>query len=383
MNINRHNYETFFLLYVDKELSAADRKAVDLFVVENPDLQLELELLQQTVLPADDIVLHKKDWLYMKEDVSALQENLLLYADDELDADNKMAIESLLKTNTTAAAEWAVLQQTKLQPELRIVFEDKQSLYRQERGRVVGFAWWRVAAAAVLLGFGLWAGISVYKNAYATNDGTAVAVKENKTNQAQDKISLEHTSNPTVNNESQALPGQVAVTGGQQNEPGEKLILSSEKINKAVTGTGTADESITQQSNTVKKAGNNLPKPYFENINNKTSNEIITAAVQPENNNTRISGKNDAVVSIDPKEHNAVVAEVIKSNTPAMNAVAVINNTNPGDDNNVHYLDMDNNKTKRTALGGFIRKAKRVLERTTNVKTGEGVKIAGFEIALK
>ena len=86
MNINRHNYEAFFLLYVDKELSAADRKAVDVFVQENPDLQMELTLLQQTVVKADDIVLDKKDWLYMEEEISALQENLLLYADDELNA---------------------------------------------------------------------------------------------------------------------------------------------------------------------------------------------------------------------------------------------------------------------------------------------------------
>ena len=95
MNINRHNYETFFLLYVDKELSAADRKAVDVFVQENPDLQMELSLLQQTVVNVDDVVLDKKDWLYMEEDISALQENILLYADNELTAADKNAVDAL------------------------------------------------------------------------------------------------------------------------------------------------------------------------------------------------------------------------------------------------------------------------------------------------
>ena len=34
-------------------------------------------------------------------------------------------------------------------------------------------------------------------------------------------------------------------------------------------------------------------------------------------------------------------------------------------------------------LGGILRKAKRMLERNTNIKTGDGLKVAGFEIALK
>ncbi|MEP7255241.1 MAG: hypothetical protein ABI666_05660, partial [Ferruginibacter sp.] len=132
MNIKRHNYEEFFLLYVDNELSAADKKAVDVFVQENPDLQMELILLQQTIVESDDVVLDKKDWLFMEEGVSALQENLLLYADNELSLSDKKTVEALLATDKLARAEWNILQQTKLQPDTAIVFTDKQSLYRTE-----------------------------------------------------------------------------------------------------------------------------------------------------------------------------------------------------------------------------------------------------------
>ena len=44
---------------------------------------------------------------------------------------------------------------------------------------------------------------------------------------------------------------------------------------------------------------------------------------------------------------------------------------------------MDEEKVNRTVLGGFFRKAKRILERSANIKTGDGIKVAGFEIALK
>ena len=92
MKINRHNYEEFFLLYVDNELSAADKKAVEVFVQENPDLQMELMLLQQTIVESDNVVLDKKEWLFMEEGIPVLQENLLLYADGELSPSDKKTL---------------------------------------------------------------------------------------------------------------------------------------------------------------------------------------------------------------------------------------------------------------------------------------------------
>src|ERR1043165_450552 len=98
MNINRHNYEEFFLLYVDNELSAADRNAVEIFVQNNTDLKEELSMLQQTVFDADTIFFDNKSSL-LKEDITALQENLLLYIDDELKPADKLNTEKLIQTD--------------------------------------------------------------------------------------------------------------------------------------------------------------------------------------------------------------------------------------------------------------------------------------------
>jgi hypothetical protein len=144
---------------------------------------------------------------------------------------------------------------------------------------------------------------------------------------------------------------------------------------------------MTVQNNDNKKPDNNLPKPALQNINNSVSNETIVKTVLPSNNNSssRVSGNNEAVVKLTPKE-NKTIAETVSTNKtdPNNTALAVVNTNKAADgENDSRYLNVDDDKQKRSTLGGLLRKAKRVLERNTNVKTGDGIKIAGFEIALK
>jgi len=54
MMINRHNYEEFFLLYADDELNSQQRTAVELFVQQNPDMAAELDMLLQMKLQPDE-----------------------------------------------------------------------------------------------------------------------------------------------------------------------------------------------------------------------------------------------------------------------------------------------------------------------------------------
>ena len=63
MDINRNNYETFFLLCLDKELGPAEMKQVEIFLIENADLQKEFYNLQQTILMPGDMVFERKETL--------------------------------------------------------------------------------------------------------------------------------------------------------------------------------------------------------------------------------------------------------------------------------------------------------------------------------
>ena len=65
MNINRHNYEEFFLLYADNELPADQRRAVEDFVDQNPDLKEEFNLLNELHLEPDTTIFfdHKESLL--------------------------------------------------------------------------------------------------------------------------------------------------------------------------------------------------------------------------------------------------------------------------------------------------------------------------------
>src|SRR5450432_3370112 len=67
--ITRHNYEELFLLYVDNELSSAERESVEAFVKENPDLKEEMEALQQCrLIPVDEVSFGNLEPLLKEED---------------------------------------------------------------------------------------------------------------------------------------------------------------------------------------------------------------------------------------------------------------------------------------------------------------------------
>jgi hypothetical protein len=68
MQINRQSYEEYFLLYADGELNESEKKAVEEFIDQNPDLAGELSIIQETVFKPDGtIVFENKELLFKNE----------------------------------------------------------------------------------------------------------------------------------------------------------------------------------------------------------------------------------------------------------------------------------------------------------------------------
>lgn len=359
MNINRQNYETFFLLYTDNELSAAEKKQVDEFVEANTDLQEELVMLQQSILKPEDVVFEDYECLFRKGIAAeGIQEKLLLLLDNELPEVERTEIEGLIRSDQAIRDEWHILQQTKLQAVPAIVFKDKRSLYRKEPGRLVAFPWQRIAAAAVLAGFALW-GTMFYLNRTITTAPPIVNVDKPAA-----PSRLEQPAAPAEASNTEASPPKmdklVAVVQPKTRKPSKAVTI---KVVERPLQLPQSNERLVVNI----KQTNDLSEPSSDNLNTQAGNEITPS---PVTNEKRSQGNNE-IAAINEQPSAAYMAS----------AVSLKDSEENNDD---HILFMDEDKIKKTKLGGIFRRVKRVLERKTNIKPGgNNIRVANLEFAIQ
>jgi len=72
MELNKENYEEYLLLYIDNELSASQKAAVDAFLAANPNYAQDLKDLQAVQLNPETIEYTDKTSLYRFDEMNAL-----------------------------------------------------------------------------------------------------------------------------------------------------------------------------------------------------------------------------------------------------------------------------------------------------------------------
>src|SRR3954468_24912685 len=98
-HINLGNYEEFFILYMDNELTTEQMEMVDHFLSAHPDLQSEFELLMSTRLPPETFSISKEDLMADSMKIELIDEDLLLYVDKELSPEQSRVVELELASN--------------------------------------------------------------------------------------------------------------------------------------------------------------------------------------------------------------------------------------------------------------------------------------------
>ena len=382
MNINRHNYETFFLLYVDRELSAVERKAVEQFVEENTDLKTELQLLLETALPSEPISFNAKNLLYKNEvDQDILQENLLLHLDNELNPAAAEKLIAAIDSDNAVKREWEIFQQIKLDANEKIIFENKELLYRHERDRVISMNFWRIAVAAAILFAGLFFGIRLLTGNKTTEN--TIAKKTTQPAGRQQKNDIPGPNNNTSVSSKTNAPENTASINDRNKREQQKEI-TPEAISKS---TVIDKNSTVVNDQLIKKQDKVLPKTPLENINNPKSNETKTSTVLYKNSEPVLNNQaTDEIANVPMNgKITAPKAPIIDYSVTAIPdsyaKTTVLQEETPDNDNKILYMNEKN--VSRTKIGGLLRRVKRVITRNANINTDNGVRIAGFEIAVK
>jgi len=366
--ITRDNYEVYFVMYVDNELSTGDRKAVERFVQQNPDLEEELVMLQQSVLRADDNIVFEQKELLFKDAASAIQINqqnyeeyFVLYGDDELTNEEKDKVEQFVYKHPQYQAEFELIQQVKLVPDKALTFPDKTYLYRTEEddSRIIAFPWWRLSAAAVaLLVIG-----SMAWYISAQYNGTEVASTEGETKPTLKTI----MPLPGNINKTNPIPDLIEMPQAifdslypQLKE--DRNIAKSDRRKKNIL-----KESNIQQSSYVKQESKQQPEEPIGHEEKTFTPKPVFVVLDNTN------AKPDVKSSLIKRAINEPLAVNTVAETP--------DNENDQSQHNA-ILTASINKTP---LRGFFRKVSRVVDKVTNPKdNGNGaIRIANLEFALK
>ncbi|MBN1185092.1 MAG: hypothetical protein JXB49_22590 [Bacteroidales bacterium] len=157
LKINRHNYESFFIDYLDGNLKGKDLSDFKTFLSNNPDLWEELQEFESCQLLVSDEIFPDKR--HLKRDINDIskisddnfEEIVIAYYEKDLDEIHETMLQDYLSHHPEKEKVYSIYSKTFIKPDLTITFNKKSSLKKlsigQKRNRIL----YAVASAAAIL----------------------------------------------------------------------------------------------------------------------------------------------------------------------------------------------------------------------------------------
>ena len=362
MNINRNNYEEYFLLYADNELTDSEKVEVIMFLKQNKDLEDEFRMIHNTIsTPEASVELPDKSFLYRKNKEIFISEKnyeevFVLYHDNELTEQQKLETEAFLSGHAQLKNEFELIGLARLTADNSIIFPDKKYLYKKEKTeRVAPIIFWRMIAAAVFVGFGLWITQLYIKKEKRNSAVTVQSIPAKKTAPVIEKNIFQDKK--LVNSVVQSSRQSYQSSGTEINPEKEKLqkLLSQKNNNNDLRNIASVKKQKLYQEN------------MKSHVPEKIYNEMAVLNQATKNiSDEQIAAKNKIEAS------NELIQNNIQNNTekaePVMHAqtAAYVPEANDNSENYVFY-NITTEEFKKTKVGGFLKKVKRVIERNNPI----------------
>jgi hypothetical protein len=294
-------------------------------------------MLMGTKLPLEELSFDKTGLMADKMKLSSVDEELLLYIDNELPPDKKKTIEFELSSNKDYRLQHQVLLQTKLNPSEKITYPNKKELYRREERVISIKLWMRVAAAVIVIAIG---GILYFQKPSPSSSTTSPGntAGSNKVNQKKDQ---RNNDQPNLVNPSSEIDenDEIAVS----NKPKKEI-----KQNKSAERKEIKVENPVQQQEEV--------------------------AYTPQQTNEDIVER-PTVKNIEPGRDNSIDETTAAVNKDFVTSSLANRLDNSSGDDEKSYASNDDRKG---SIKGFLRKATRVIEKRTGIDpTNDGELLIG------
>jgi hypothetical protein len=339
MEINQHNYEHYFLMYIDNELSGEEMAAVNGFIMQHPNYANKLEALQQLKISPDTFIYENKFSLYK---LSEQDEQCIAYLENEMTSEEKASFENKLSANTSLQSTVKQWQATFIAPPttIEIAPNFKNSLYKNSAKikplwATVTFKRWASVAAILLvvIGYNLFNaenkqeapsftnnnGVKTELNNTAViemNDGTDINATKSAT--AFNKIKKE-TLLPIVNTNAQAQNDYAysnlnSLNNKNIDAPNNDIaiaLLAKEDIN-----TKTIDETITLTKEIFPTSISNVFEEARNNIEANTPTQVQYSNIDTDEEDRSINIANLEIDGAKFRELSRKITTLFKRNKP-------------------------------------------------------------------
>jgi hypothetical protein len=375
--INRNNYEEYFLLYADNELNAEMKLAVENFIEQNTDLAVELDMLLKTKSAPEEMIFADKDLLLRTEGNSINETNYEEYF--LLYIDNELSIAK------REEVEMYVLQHPKLQKEFinlkQVVLTPETLNYNNKED-----LYRTEKKRTVYMRPWRFAAAAIFIGICAVGwwlwqkpeHTVSVAIQHPTEIKPQQNIA----AIPVDTTQQQIINKQAPVA--QQTVASTQNKIVAEKLVTKKKGTPpvkTKENDVAKQPSSTQKENIIHNKPIDQN-------NIVKQNVAPvaENNDVAIENSSSKPLSVPDNEEETTSVQADENtennkNNYKIYPVAYKEINTADDENSLHVGAFDLNKKK---VKNLFKKAQRLFNKQDNLANDDGkLQVANFEIQTK